>query len=426
MVNGGILNGEILNVLLRDLSEQFNFGVIFIRNDEEFKDYKKRNHGTSSSLFCQEVSKHEKCYNSCYEDHKKRAFGINEEDKRPFCHAGLYNRSFPIMVDGEEIAYLLVGQILIKERIEESIEIFNKFINEKNTKLELLNIYKLLFNKIRVVSLQDFNSYCENQVRLVVRLLVHLLYEDKRNRDRMVSTAHELFLPIQTLIIEAENLKEECHNKEKDFDFIMDSSAKILLEVNYLSLHVNNLQRILRSPVLRSKYEFINAQIFPVIEQTRIRFWLEAERKRLYIHPISCTTGKFPKIPMIKDELSLALGNIYSNAIKYSYIAPANSNRHRYITTECDYVNIKGIEYFKISISNFGVPILQYEIDNGLIFQRGYRGKKSLDRNRTGSGVGLFLIKDIIETLHKGIIELTSEDMKSGNLTTVSIFLPTK
>jgi signal transduction histidine kinase len=39
---------------------------------------------------------------------------------------------------------------------------------------------------------------------------------------------------------------------------------------------------------------------------------------------------------------------------------------------------------------NFGVPISKDEIENGSIFQFGYRGMSSSDRGRMGSGIGLY------------------------------------
>ena len=118
----------------------------------------------------------------------------------------------------------------------------------------------------------------------------------------------------------------------------------------------------------------------------------------------------------------IAFNNLYSNAVKYSYTGMAK--KERYITTECDEEILGGQKYFSMDVSNFGVGILQDEIDSEKIYIPGYRGILSLDRNRTGSGVGLYLIREVIVRIHNGKIEIVSENKESGYLTTVKVMIP--
>ena len=60
------------------------------------------------------------------------------------------------------------------------------------------------------------------------------------------------------------------------------------------------------------------------------------------------------------------------------------------------------------------MPIRREELDSGLVFQFGKRGRESEDRGRSGTGIGLYDAQDII-TKHGGTLRVTSEPT-FGNL----------
>jgi signal transduction histidine kinase len=103
-------------------------------------------------------------------------------------------------------------------------------------------------------------------------------------------------------------------------------------------------------------------------------------------------------IEMDESMLKVAFFNLIQNAVKYSF--------------EKHYVEISGREQaarkgYEIQIANFGVGILQEEIDRRLIFLEDYRGILSRDRYRTGTGLGLPITERIIAN-HRGIINVKS------------------
>ncbi len=85
----------------------------------------------------------------------------------------------------------------------------------------------------------------------------------------------------------------------------------------------------------------------------------------------------------VERDLVRALSNLLHNAIKYSW--RRDRAKAPWITVRT-YAS-EGMAC--IEFENWGVPIAQEEIDNGLIFQIGYRGKWSKDRGRLGTGIGL-------------------------------------
>ena len=68
----------------------------------------------------------------CYADHKERGLfaGMQGEKEIKPCHCGLYNLSWPIIVSGKPVGTILAGQKLIANKLQESEEIFQRFLSE--------------------------------------------------------------------------------------------------------------------------------------------------------------------------------------------------------------------------------------------------------------------------------------------------------
>ncbi len=119
-----------------------------------------------------------------------------------------------------------------------------------------------------------------------------------------------------------------------------------------------------------------------------------------------------------------ALYNVIHNAVKYSWVKAED---------KASWVDIRLYQNAKeilIEIENRGVPITKIELENDLIFNFGYRGRKSSDRARPGSGIGLWYTKKIVQQ-YGGEIKVTSvpmnfnanDDFSKAFITTVKIKL---
>ena len=90
-----------------------------------------------------------------------------------------------------------------------------------------------------------------------------------------------------------------------------------------------------------------------------------------------------PSVLGIRREIGRAVTNLLHNAIKYSWHRDRN---------KAPWVTIRYAGTSKgalVEFETWGVPITREEIDDGLVFQIGYRGKWSTDRGRLGTGIGL-------------------------------------
>jgi two-component system phosphate regulon sensor histidine kinase PhoR len=99
--------------------------------------------------------------------------------------------------------------------------------------------------------------------------------------------------------------------------------------------------------------------------------------------------------------------NVIENAIKY--------------TGEGGWVNVildQNDEYIVLSVEDNGVGISQDQLP--FIYDRFYRVDKARSKSIPGSGLGLSIVRWIVEA-HKGTIEATSEE---GKGTTFVISIP--
>ena len=79
------------------------------------------------------------------------------------------------------------------------------------------------------------------------------------------------------------------------------------------------------------------------------------------------------------------------------------------------------MSFVKISIEDDGIGIPKEEQHK--IFQRFYRGSSKKVRQEQGTGIGLFLTREIIDR-HYGTIKVVSDDKKKKNGSIFQIQLP--
>lgn len=94
--------------------------------------------------------------------------------------------------------------------------------------------------------------------------------------------------------------------------------------------------------------------------------------------------------------LKIAIKNLLKNAIQYSH-------QNSIIIVK----SFKNDGLFNISIQDFGIGIAHNEQEK--IFEKFYRTDKSRNKNSGGTGLGMSIVKKIID-IHKGIIKINSKE----------------
>ncbi|MBP3925056.1 HAMP domain-containing histidine kinase [bacterium] len=230
---------------------------------------------------------------------------------------------------------------------------------------------------------------------------------DNQDYNDFISTvSHELRTPLtsirgfsQTMLASWDRLDDE--SKKKFLKIIEEQSNRLInLVENMLSItkfHSGSDKVILKEVMIK-----------PVVD-TVIQILKNQYRDKIFEINIA---GSIPPIYSDKDKFQQILTNLIENACKYG-----DENSTVKIQTDfcedCKFVSVK--------ISNYGVGIDEKDYEK--IFTKFSRIDNPLTRKVQGSGLGLYITKNLTEKMG-GKISLTSTPAGENYLTTFEIQLP--
>ena len=203
----------------------------------------------------------------------------------------------------------------------------------------------------------------------------------KKQKDLLRDVSHEVRTPLARLQIATETLQLDAGDKRalnqiKDEILIIDQLVQDLL-------HLSHFDRPSKS------HQIENFKVNTLVDEFIERSKILASTKNLSITSSSTNTNNVD-VKGNKFLLDRALDNLMSNAIRHS---PNNSEIE--IKTKIDNENCY------ISISDQGEGVIEESLEK--IFEPFHRLDTSRNRETGGFGLGLSLVKQIVE-LHKGSV----------------------
>ncbi len=229
--------------------------------------------------------------------------------------------------------------------------------------------------------------------------------------DRMKSefisiAAHQLRTPLSAIKWSLKMVLDgDVGNVPKEMDALVTKTYKTNERMIRL---VNDLLNVSRIEEGRFKYIYEETDLIAFLDS------VVSEIKQVAKETKTKITWRRPKeLPHVladKDRLRLAVSNLLDNALKYSL-----HNGHITISAEPTHN-----DSVKITISDNGMGVPKSEQHR--LFSKFYRGSNVLKQQTEGSGLGLFIVKNIINK-HRGSIKYASIE---GKGTTFYINLPTK
>lgn len=222
-------------------------------------------------------------------------------------------------------------------------------------------------------------------------------------QDFVANVSHELRTPLTAIRMAAESLQMgammDDRMRDKFLNNIQGEADRLTRLVNELLTVANLMGR----PVLHtSRFEL--TALADEVEST-----LSHHAKLANVVLVVRCPEQVPSIQADRDRLQQVLINLVDNAIKFT---PASG------TVTLDIRHDAGAHEVVCQVIDSGIGIPP--IDLPRIFERFYRVDKARSRVTGGVGLGLSIVKDIIEA-HHGRIEVTSEVNKG---TTFTIHLP--
>lgn len=170
---------------------------------------------------------------------------------------------------------------------------------------------------------------------------------------------------------------------------------------------VNDLLTLSHVEDTALKFTMSETDILPLMEETLFEFSGESHKKNIEIIFIK-PDENLPKINCDKDMMRVVIQNLIENAIKYSSEGDKVFCSMR--------INNDSLE---LSVRDTGIGIPEAEQKN--IFNKFYRADNAKQKELVGSGLGLYTVKNIVES-HKGKIWFES----SSEGTTFFVVLPIK
>lgn len=247
------------------------------------------------------------------------------------------------------------------------------------------------------------------------KLLNELVEYDNLRTEFFANLSHELRTPLNVILsalqyIEAmhekDMLKYESINSFDKYSSIMKQNCYRLLRI------VNNLIDMTKIDAGYFELNLENYNIIDVVEEISMSVASYAENNGL---SLTFDTELEEKIVACDANIiERILLNLISNAIKFT-----NSGGQIFIN-----IYDKG-ESVQISVKDTGIGISKSK--QKLIFERFVQVDKSLSRNQEGSGIGLSLVKSLVE-MHGGTIDIISEPKKGSEfiITLPAYTLPDK
>ena len=284
----------------------------------------------------------------------------------------------------EDAWYEIFGKVVLTGkpiRFIREVKSLNKWVNVYAFRIDLgsSNRVAVLFNDIT----EDVLHY--QKIEEIIKI----------QDDLYVNVSHELKTPLN-VIFSANQLMDiylASNSLEEKRDKLIDYNKSIKQNCYRLTRLINNIVDLSKSNSGLLVLDLSNVDIVEVIrsiirsvsayvtsKELNIIFETNVEEK-----VIACDPYKIERIML----------NLISNAIKFS-----NPNGEIFITI------LSKDDTVEITVRDTGTGIEKQHLDN--IFKRFYQENKSLSRNAEGSGIGLSLIKSLVE-LHGGTISVESE-----------------
>ncbi len=236
-------------------------------------------------------------------------------------------------------------------------------------------------------------------VVLVLRDLSRERRLSQMRTDFVANVTHELKTPLTSIRMFAETLRMKRARTEKEQQECLDV---IVAETQRLSRLINTVLDFSKIERGQKQYRMAEVNVSEVAQSTlnTLRYSLEEQGFELeaQIEPGLRAFGA-------ADALEQAMLNLIDNAVKYS--------RQKKSVRIGLWIG-DGRIFFRVTDKGIGIP----DADLSRIFEKFYRGHAETGRDTGGAGLGLTVVKHIVEA-HRGKIEVESRVGEGSSFTIV-------
>ncbi|SET36823.1 Signal transduction histidine kinase [Natronincola peptidivorans] len=267
-----------------------------------------------------------------------------------------------------------------------------------------INVYLKLIEKERMANI-TLDKKVKEQTKQLRKAKELAEAANEAKSMFLANMSHELRTPLNILLSTNELVSLYLENEEElDIDKLKNKTVIFKQNCYRLLRLVNNLIDITKIDTDHLELNFKQCNIVEVIEAITLSIVDYATNKGIEI--VFDTDVEEKRIVCDLDAMERILLNLLSNAIKFS--KPRGKI----------YVNISDLQDFiEISVKDTGLGIPPEQLD--MVFERFKQVEDLLTRKFEGSGIGLSLVKLLVE-MHQGKIFVESQYEK-GSIFTIKL-----
>lgn len=344
-MNGCILKNN--NSKVREL--MYNF----VNSDETFKSYKFINEDKHISALL---------------------YGIKLDNKTAFIYSNLEDISdFTILIK-QQLMYVCIIGIFIAIII--SIFLSSK-ITEPITKITK-KAKKLGSGDTEVIFEESGIKEIDELSEALTQAQMEMVKTDELRRDLMANVSHDLKTPLTMIKAYAEMIRDISY---KDHDKMNEHLGIIVDETDRLTVLVNDILDLSR---MQSNADTLSIETFDLADNIKTivnRYQIIKETEK-YI--INVEMPESIKIKADKKKINQVIYNLINNAINYT-------GEDKTVTVRVT----KHKKYYLVEIIDTGKGIKESEIP--YIWNKYYKNDKNHQRNVVSTGLGLSIVKEILE-----------------------------
>ena len=382
-----ILNSDLFNQnnndLIENLAYENNLCISVYKDFGDIKEYNTKMPGCN--LNNQNVIN--KVYNFIRNDVREKTYHLNVQNDNPAFLYALKNNSTDIFIyaplkENNVVSKIMHGQLIYITIICIIISCAVAcFISRKITE-PIREITK----KARNIGKENYDNFFEKSGINEIDELSYTLNEVQNElgkvknyqRDLLANVTHDLKTPLTMIKAYAEKVRDISYqNKEKldsDIAIIVDETDRLTLLVNDI-LEISSLQES-QNNLFLEEYDLVKE-----IENILKKYDIIEEKEEYHI------ISELPKKALIKADkkkINQVIYNLINNAINYT-------GDDKKVTIK---IEEQGHNYV-IKIIDTGKGIKSKEIKN--IWTKYYKNDKHHKRNVISTGLGLSIVKEILE-----------------------------
>jgi signal transduction histidine kinase len=262
------------------------------------------------------------------------------------------------------------------------------------TRMVLRPLYQMI-NTTRLISRGDYSFRVRTNSRDEIgelanafnRMAMSLERVEKLRRDMISNVAHELRTPLTNIRGYLEALQDGVVSPTQEtFQLLLEETLR-------LTVLVENLLDLARADAAKMSLDLEPVEIADLASRALEKFGLEFKRKNIRVLTDWSESGV--KVSADREKIGRVIENLLQNALQYTPEAGTVSVRTAIIGRDLAF-----------TIENSGPGIDAGDLP--FVFERFYRGEKSRSRDYGGTGIGLAIVKEIIDA-HGGktVVEST-------------------